>query len=99
LTALLDVAAIDCLGHNLALVHPEFNVRAFRVSALAGTQMAAASRGASSRERASARRCASASSPVKDRLRLDWKISRCGGPHGPPLGSAYLSAEKSVGAK
>lgn len=36
LAALLDEAAIDCLGHNLALAHPEFNVRAFRITAMAG---------------------------------------------------------------
>lgn len=36
LKALLDREAINCLAHNLALVQPEFDHRAFRRTALAG---------------------------------------------------------------
>ena len=35
---LLDREAIECLGHNLALVHPDFDVAAFRSTASAGLQ-------------------------------------------------------------
>lgn len=38
LAALLDRAAIDCLAHNLALVHSRFDAAAFRASALEGLQ-------------------------------------------------------------
>lgn len=38
LAALLDRKAIDCLVHNLALVHPKFDGASFRRAALAGLQ-------------------------------------------------------------
>ena len=36
LAALLDLAAIDCLAHNIALAHPKFDASAFRATALDG---------------------------------------------------------------
>jgi 3-methyladenine DNA glycosylase AlkC len=36
LKGLLDAGAVDCLAHNLALVHPDFDVQRFRRAAMQG---------------------------------------------------------------
>ena len=38
LKALLDREAVDCLAHNLALAHPEFDAGSFRRAALVGLE-------------------------------------------------------------